>query len=316
MQIRTAPGTIGAVARSGDVDWDDLRIFLAAVRAKTLAGAARALGVEHTTVGRRLTALERAVKAPLVLRGPEGLRLTPLGQHLAPLVAEVDRAVAAVTGAVTAQRLRVRLAVPSGLAGLFAPGLARLSREHPGLSIELAGASRPVDLEAGEADLAVRDGAISDADLIARKLCDTGFALYASADYLARRPAPIDPEDLRGHDVIAFHSGLARAPAARWLEGRLGGASVVLRGREMTEILAAAKSGAGLAVLPCFMGDDERSLERVTPGVVTTSKLSLVYRRESRSSEGVRVVARFVCDVIAQHADRIGGRAAAGRGRR
>ena len=68
------------MAAEGDLDWDDLRYFLRAAQAGTLAGAARAMGVEHSTIGRRLSALERTLGAPLVVRAPDGLHLTPLGE--------------------------------------------------------------------------------------------------------------------------------------------------------------------------------------------------------------------------------------------
>src|SRR4030095_9713363 len=79
------------VAAVDDFNWDDLRFFLRAAQTRTLAGAARSIGVEHTTIGRRLSALERALGAPLVLRGPDGLRLTPLGERLVPLGHAVER---------------------------------------------------------------------------------------------------------------------------------------------------------------------------------------------------------------------------------
>jgi DNA-binding transcriptional LysR family regulator len=83
------------VADIKGLNWDDLRCFLLAARAKTLAGAARAAGVQHTTIGRRLSALERALGAPLFLRGPEGLTLTPLGEQLLPLAATTELSVQA-----------------------------------------------------------------------------------------------------------------------------------------------------------------------------------------------------------------------------
>src|SRR5688500_9079270 len=101
-----------------ELNWDDLRYFLGAVRAGTLAGASRAMAVEHTTIGRRLSSLEETLGAALVLRGPEGLKLTPLGEAAVPLVEQVEQAVAAVRDLVSARGARVRLAVPSGFTTL------------------------------------------------------------------------------------------------------------------------------------------------------------------------------------------------------
>jgi DNA-binding transcriptional LysR family regulator len=299
-------GTVVSVAAGGEIDWDDLRYFLWAARQKTLAGAARALRVEHTTIGRRLSALERSLGVPLVLRGPEGLTLTALGAQVAPLVEDVERTVEAVREMVASQRARVRLAVPSGVTALFTPHLPALRDEHPGLVLELVSGARPVDLKKGEADLAIRSGPAGDEELVARKLCDSGFALYGSAAYLARRAPPADPGDLSRHDLIGFDPSLSGTPAAQWIETRAKGATIVLRSREMTDMLAAAVSGTGLAILPCMLADAEPALRRLT-GVVLTRPLSLVYRREARLAKEVRAVIRFVVDVVRQHADRISG---------
>jgi DNA-binding transcriptional LysR family regulator len=291
-----------------DLDWDDLRYFLRAVEAKTLAGAARAMGVEHTTIGRRLSALERTLGAPLVLRGPDGLKLTQLGEKVAPLVEEAERAVLRVLDLVASEKARVRLAVPSGFTQYFSAGIAQLCRDHPGLALEIVSGARPVDLKKGEADLAIRSGPVADKELVVRKLCEGGFSLYASDSYLARREAPRDPNDLTGHDLIGYDASLAAVPAAKWLEERAAKGTIVLRSREMSDMLAATLGGVGLAVLPCGLADPEPALRRLTPDVVATRTLALVYRTEARLSKDVRTVIRFVVGVMRENAERIGGK--------
>ena len=297
------------MAAKDALDWDDLRYFLEAVRATTLAGAARTLGVEHTTIGRRLSALERALGASLVLRSPEGLRLTPLGERILPHVEAVERAVSVVRGVLRGEATRVRLAVPSGFTPLFTARLGELRAAYPDLVLEILSGPRAVDLERAEAELAVRSGPIESGDLVARPLCETGWSLYAAPAYLARRPAPEDVEQLAGHELIGYHPSLSTMPAARWVEERAASASVALRCREMTEMLAAAVSGAGLALLPCVLGDGEPGLSRLTPRVLATRSLSLVYRREMRLSAPVSAVIEFVLDVVRANAARIEGAA-------
>jgi DNA-binding transcriptional LysR family regulator len=295
------------MAKTAELDWDDLRYFLRAMRAKTLAGAARSLGVEHTTVGRRLSALERSLGAALVMRGPDGLQLTPLGEKLGPLVEEVERAVAAVHDVVDTRGASVRLAVPSGFTGIFAVALAQPRRERLPFSLAILSGPRPVDLKKGEADLAIRVGPLTDQDLVASRLCDSGFSLYAAEAYLAGCRTPIDPNDLSGHDVIGFDANLSAAPPAKWLLAHAAKAVTVLRSSQMTDVLTAALGGIGLAVLPCFLGDVEPGLRRVTSQVLATQPLSLVYRREARLSEPVRAAIRFVKTVVRQHSGLIGG---------
>jgi DNA-binding transcriptional LysR family regulator len=107
--------------------------------------------------------------------------------------------------------------------------------------------------------------------------------------------------------VIGFDRSLARGSAAQWLETRGEGARIALRSREMVDLLAAAQSGAGLALLPCFLGDFEPALHRLTREVLVSQPLSLVYRREARLSKEVRAVIRFVSEVIEQHAAALAG---------
>jgi DNA-binding transcriptional LysR family regulator len=85
-------------------------------------------------------------------------------------------------------------------------------------SLDILSGARPYDVRKGEADLAIRAAPLADQNLIASKLCEAGFSLYASATYLDRRPAPVDPNDLAGHDVIGYHASLSAAPSSRWIE--------------------------------------------------------------------------------------------------
>ena len=296
------------MARAPELDWDDLRYFLRAAQAKTLAGAARQLGVEHTTIGRRLSALERALGAALVTRRPDGLHLTALGEQVVALAEQMENRARAVSELVASHQARVRLSVPSGFSKLFADKLAQFTRQRPELSLELVSGARVVDLHKGEADLALRSGVIADKELVARKLCDTGFSLYASPDYLRRHPAPIELAELRGHELIGYDSSLAGVPAAKWVEQRARTAPIALRSRELTDMVAAAVSGVGIAALPCMFGEFESSLQRLTPDVIATTPLSLVYRRENKLSKNLRSVARFVVEFIDAHRELIAGR--------
>ena len=162
------------MAGDDDIDWNDLRYFLRAVQSGTLAGAARAMGVDHSTVGRRLTALERVLGAPVVIRGADGLHLTSLGESLMPLAEEVERGVLGLYGRATQRVARVRLAMPTGFTKLFSENLARLRAAYPQLTSEFVTGARVVDLKKGEADLAVRSGPVQDQDLIARSASRAG----------------------------------------------------------------------------------------------------------------------------------------------
>jgi DNA-binding transcriptional LysR family regulator len=290
-----------------EFSWDDLRFFLLAVQARTLAGAARAAGVQHTTIGRRLTALERSLGVPLFVRGPEGLTLTPMATQLLPLAQKAAHDMQALREFVASRRNRVRLALPSGFVALFAADLARLAHERSDITLEVVSSGQITDLQRGDADLALRIGPIQDPDLVARSLGEVGSSLYASPGYLQQHPAPLDVSNLSGHHIVAFGAELSRMPAARWLEAHAGQAVVVLRTNEMTTMLEAAASGAGLALLPCMLADPDPRLKRLTPQVLARRGLSLVYRREQRGNRPVRAVAVFLIEALRLRADRLSG---------
>lgn len=294
------------MARLGEIDWDDLRCVLAAARAGTLAGAARALGVEHSTISRRLTAVEEGLGAPLFTRGPDGLALTEAGQKVIPLLEQMERAALAVTEVVSAQTTRVRLATPSGFGGLLNPHLGRFQAQHPNITLELLSSSRPVDLKKSEADLALRVGPLDDPELVARKIADVGWSLYAAPTYLARHPAPADPRQLAGHDLLGFADSLAHVPGARWLQQHGQGANVVMRYRELTDMISACLAGLGLAALPCMV-TPAQPLQRLTREVLGSQRLTLVYRKEVLVSVAVRAVLEFVTEVMAEHAPGMSG---------
>jgi DNA-binding transcriptional LysR family regulator len=303
------------MAPEPELQWDDLRYFLRAAQAGTLSGAARAMGVQHSTIGRRLSALERALGAPLFIRSPDGLHLTPLAQRMLPLAEEVERAVLAVHGSATQRPARVRLAMPSGFTQLFMASLPRLRQAYPQLTLELLTGVQVLDLHKGQADLALRSGQVAGQaqDLVMRPVGESGFSLYAAPAYLARKPAPADCDALSGHELIGYDPAMAELPAAQWVEQRLAragqpGASLALRSREMIEMRAAAVSGAGLALLPCVLGADEPGLVRITPRVLQTRPMWLAYPREARLAAPVQAVIAFVMTVMLENAERIAGR--------
>jgi DNA-binding transcriptional LysR family regulator len=263
-----------------------------------LAGAARALGVKHSTVGRRLTALEHALGAAVMIRNEHGLQLTPLGEKLVRHAEAAERSVAELQTQAVSETARVRLYVPTGLTKPFAPHLARLRREHPEISLEFLSSSLPADLHKGEAEVALRVGPIADESLVAQKIGELDWTLYASPIYLARHAAPVDPRNLAGHEVLGFHSRLAAMPGAAWIAEHGEGATIVLVYREIIDMTAAAVAGAGLAVLPCIVADSEPGLKRLTPEVLGRITLSVAYRREATLARSVSIVIRFVIDVM------------------
>jgi len=184
----------------------------------------------------------------------------------------------------------------------FPDGLELVERVPQGHKVAL------VDLKKGEADVAIRQGPSEDEELIARRIGDVQWSLYASEAYLLRHPAPADPRQLAPHDVLGFEERLAGVPGARWIAEHGAGANIVMRCRELTDMLSGCVAGLGLAVLPATAAALEPSLRRLTDEVLGTSGLWIVYRKEVLLAEPVRVVIEFAARVVREYLDSIPGR--------
>lgn len=283
------------------MDWNDLRHFLAIARAGTLAGAARELGVEHTTVGRRLAALESALGVRLFTRGPTGLALTESGadilrsvEAIAEHVAGIERRVAGVDARVAGT---VRLTIPESGNSYFLQQLPALRERHPELMIEILSDNRELDLRRGEADLAVRFRNTSDPDLILRKVGTAGWSLYASTEYLAKKGPLEEPEALAGHDVIGFDASLSESEGAVFLRRHADGANVVLRGNSIAAVANAAAVGLGVAPLPCFAAL-HASLVRLTPRVIASRQIVIAVHPDLAKIARVRATMDFLIELF------------------
>jgi DNA-binding transcriptional LysR family regulator len=284
-------------------DWNDFRHFLAIARAGTLVGAAKALGVEHSTVGRRLSALESALGTKLFARSPDGLALTRPGQEILPLAEEMGARADAIERRISGEDARiagtVRVTASEALSGYLATKLSALGERHPELMVEMLSGNRAYDLLHGEADLAIRVREVTEPNLIVRKIGQAVWSLYASPAYVARKGKPEDPADLAGHDIVGFDESLAGVPGALWLAEHATGTKTVLRGNSIMAAFNAATFGVGIAVLPCFLGDAEPRLERLTPRVLGARDVFLVVHPDLTRVARVRAVMDFVIETFA-----------------
>ena len=188
--------------------WDDLRHFLAFARAGSMQAAAIALGVNQSTVQRRIAELEECVGHRLVERHLGSYRMTELGEQLLPAAEGVEAAVAAFERHLAASDKGltgiVRLTCGSGLANVLqrTPLIDAFHARFPGLRVELVTSDRFLDLSKGEADIAIRLGEPSDEALVGRKIADASWAVYAGRTYVERHGRPRDVEDLNQHVIV------------------------------------------------------------------------------------------------------------------
>jgi DNA-binding transcriptional LysR family regulator len=297
------------------LDWNDLRYFLAVCRAGTLVGAARSLHVRHSTVGRRVEALEAALGVSLFMRAPDGLVLTEAGREIVPLAEEAERAVTAVERRVAGGDKRidgiVRVTTSESFSGFLMRRLPELQAQHPTLTVEVLTGNASLDLMRRQADLAIRFMETTQADLICKRLCDAGWSLYASETYLARAGNPRTPTDLARHDIIGFDETMARSPGAIWLEEHKAGARVVVRCNSLMSALNASIAGMGVTVLPCFLAEAQPSLRRLTDEVLATRAIWVVFHPDVAQIRRVRTVIDFVSTIIGKEATTFRGERAA-----
>ncbi len=291
-----------------DTSWDDLRIFLAMYRSGSQKAAARRLQVAHTTIGRRLVALESALGARLFDRTPNGVALTSVGLALLPRAERVEAELIAaereLRGADAKLEGPVRVTAGDGLVHyVIVPALGELRREHPGISIELRADTRELDLSRREADIAVRLHRPSERSLVARRLGVMKLGLFASRAYLERRGTPRTLADLAGHDFVGFDASLDELPQVRWLRQTVGAGKDprwAIRATTTTAQALACVESQGIALLGTFVAAREPRLVPVLPRAATPSRdMWLVVHEDMRRNARVAAVNEWLAKTVA-----------------
>ena len=287
------------------MNWDDLRIFLAVARSGQMLGAAKRLGVNHATVARRLTALEDSLNTRLVERGTTGCSLTEAGERLLPaaerMEAELLAASSGLSGTHPGISGTVRIGAPDGFGVTYlAPRLARLTRAHPGLTIQLVPMPRSFSLSRREADIAVTIERPEHGRLVAAKLVDYALGLYAATEYLARCGAPQTLADLSEHDLVGSVEDLIYSPALNYA------ADFTRNWTSRFEIASAlgqteaVRAGAGIGILHAFIARNDANLRPVLPEVQVKRAYWMVTHESSRPLRHIAAVQDFLRACVAE----------------
>ena len=245
-----------AETRAQGLRWDDFRVALAIAREGSLKGASRRLGINPTTVARRLEALETALGVGLFERTREGVHATASLERLLPHAEQVEASAHAASLSLEPQENLaegvVRVTAPPGVAEHFiAPSLIGLAKDYPGIRIELEASIVYADLTRREADIALRVNRPKSGDLVTLKLGTTEYVPSAN-----RRRAPSFQKAINNSKTlgavpwIGWDHGLSMIPAARWLEAAVPSDAVALRTNSIGVQLNAVESGLGVALLP------------------------------------------------------------------
>lgn len=287
-----------------DFNWNDLRAFLAVARTGRLTAASARVGADHTTVARRIAALEAGIGARLFDRSPAGYALTAHGERLMPTAEKIESltllAASEVGEADQALTGTVRIGAPEGFGSyVIAPLMARLADRHPGLDIQLVAIPGVLSLSKREADIAVTLSAPREGRLVARKLTDYGLSLYASPAYLDARPPIRTRADMGGQRFVGYIGDLLYTPELDYMSAPDVDIRVGLQSSNLIAQLQATLAGAGLCVLPDFIAARDPGLRRVLPELVHLDRsLWLVVHADLRSLARIKAVTAIITGAV------------------
>lgn len=292
------------------LNWDDLRVYLALARTGSALSAAARLGVHHTTVARRLSALEESLGARLFERLRSGYALTQMGERILSACESMEEEILGLEREVKGSDIQlsgtVRITAPASvLVPFIIPHLPRLAIAYPGIHVEVIASDDPLDLNKSEADLALRVTPAPPESLLGRHLAKVALAIYAKRELLER---PLESM-LSELPALTWLSQSAMGNRPPWLKRRFPNISVPASFDNPDVLTAAVKAGAGMAQLACFVGDPEPGLARV-PGMQpdTGWDLWLLWHRDLRKTARVRVLVDYLAEVIGHQRDLIEGR--------
>lgn len=269
------------------MQWDDLRIFLAVARDGSISGAAKRLAVQHSTVSRRLRSLEEKLQTRLIERKPSGYVLTEAGEELKSSAIKIETEVLALEGALggrdsgLAGELRVT-AINNMASSILMPVFTRFSAAYPEIELHLQVSNKFVRLAERDADIAIRLTNAPTETLIGTRLGTVASAVYGGRAYCAALQSGAAAQKWLGIECCDFHMS--------WTHDACPGHDHALFVDDTLLTLAALRHGAGLAYLPCFMGDADPALVRFAqPEPRHDLGLWLLYHRDLRRTQRVRL---------------------------
>jgi DNA-binding transcriptional LysR family regulator len=285
-------------------DWNDLRYFLELSRQGKLVRAAARLQVDHTTVSRRITALEKQLDVRLFDKSPRGYQLTDAGLRLLPLAEQIEIRSNQLYQDIAGKDARlggtVRVAAPEALGSQVIAGrITEFREQHPDIEIELVAETRRTSLSKREADIAISFSRPESGRLIAWKLCDYRLRLYGSHDYLAKYPPISAAEDLTRHGFVSYIDDLIEMPELRFFDNTIKNARVVFRSTNVSAQYNAILHGIGLGLVHCFMAYREPRLQVILPEQISVERTYwLLVHEDLRQVARVDAVCRFLTRIL------------------
>lgn len=271
----------------GNLDWDDLKVFLVSVRCQSVSGASRELGTSHSTVSRRLARLEHVLGAALFERNRDGIILTTFGRMVLTRAEEVVLGINNLRGDLAGNGSTtgiVRFATMEGIASLYLSSrLAKFQASYPGIRLELLTTSRQVQISHREADMFLSFFKPHGDDMVTRKVGSFGVGLHASRGYIEAHGMPEHEHDLAEHSYVGYLDQFVELDAVRWLEEMVRRPRIVFWSNSMIAQRSAARGGLGIVALPHFALAENESLVRVLPDLETTRSLWITVHQDLRN---------------------------------
>lgn len=298
------------------MDWDNLRYFLELSRAGKLTAAARRLGVDHTTVARRVQALEKSLGQPLFIRSGAGYSLAEAGRRLLSQVEAMESAYLSIEqddgaeGSAGGVSGLVRIGATEGYGvELLAGQLACLSKRHPNLGLDLLAVPRMVRLARHEADIVITLERPERGPYIITKLTDYCLRLYASTEYLDTHPPINSRDDLRKHTYVSYIEDLLYSKELHYLDEIGKPLQIALRSTSILAQQNAAIAGAGIAILPSFAARRAPQLQEILADQVEFVRTFwMLMPVEGKDLARIRVTWDFLREMAQQNQDLMMGR--------
>jgi len=292
------------------MDWDDIRYFLTVSRTGSIRSAALKLDVNHSTVSRRISQLEKKMGVRLFDKLPSGYIITPAGEEIIEFATRIEEQTHAmerkIYGRDTVLSGNLRVTVTAALSSnLLMNDLQKFSQQYPGINIELVISDEEFSLSKREADVAIRvTNGKPPEHLIGRQLLTFAKCTYASKEYLAQHDIINEPSSA---NWIGWDDD---TPFPQWIKNsEFPKTPIRHQVNNIMSQLAAVKAGFGISILPCFMGDVEPTLQRVPGANINPGRdIWLLTHRDLRQTARVKVFTEFMAEAIRAHADLLEGR--------
>lgn len=293
-----------------DMQWDDLRIFLAVARTESLSAAGRVLKVDPATVGRRIARLEEGLGTPLFAKSPQGYAMTDAGQrllgHAERAEAAMGAAVEELAGQAGALSGQIRIGAPDGCANFLLPQVcAAIMADNPDLEVQIVALPRVFNLSKREADMAIGVSPPAAGRLTVQKITDYRLHLAASRRYLRRNPAITTLEDLQGHRMVGYIPDMIFDKELDYLTG-LGVERVALASNSVSVQFNWIRQGGGVGIVHDFAIPSAKGLVRLlTDQVSLTRSFYLIRHADDRRMDRLNRFAAALADGIRREVARL-----------